>query len=117
MGFDFHVTDRASSSLRQLQSEIESPGAGAQGQNVEGTWIHKVLSGFEDVARYRAQKNRPKSQAAEICQSVPFVNSRGGVNQHFVNVSWGQGDTKAPQIRGLGHFVTCNCQLRFFVCR
>jgi len=44
MGFDFHKADCASSSLRQPQSEVEAPGAGAQGQNVEGTWIHKTIS-------------------------------------------------------------------------
>ncbi len=50
MGFDFHIADCASSSLRQPQSEVEPPGAGAQGQNVEGIWFHKMISGARNRA-------------------------------------------------------------------
>jgi hypothetical protein len=39
-GFDLDKTDGASIWLRHAESKVESPDAGAQGQNGKGTWIH-----------------------------------------------------------------------------
>lgn len=40
ISFPLDVTDGASSSERQVASKFESPVAGAEGQDVAGTWSH-----------------------------------------------------------------------------
>jgi hypothetical protein len=40
IGFDLHSTDEASSRHRHSNAEVESPGSGAERQDVEGTKSH-----------------------------------------------------------------------------